>query len=347
VQDRPEAVDTGELGRLLASRWELPDGQLSYLPVGHGDYHWELADGTGGRWFITVVDFDGGWRGTGRAAGLADLTAAMRVARILASNGLDFVLPPLAGLDGAEVASLDDRFAVCVFPYLDARAGRYDDPGQPGDRLALIDRLAALHKATAQVADIAWARDVVPASAALFEDTLSQLGARWPGPYGEACRALLAAHEPAIRRVLARFDRLVGEVTSSGTPLVVTHGEPHPGNLLAGAGHTWLIDWDTVGLAPAERDLWRLADGRLGGAGSADWKRSTAELAQSAELRRYADLTGHQVHGAAIELYQLRWPIDDLGLFIADIRTAQDQTTDAELAFGAVAEIVEDFATHG
>jgi spectinomycin phosphotransferase len=36
---------------------------------------------------------------------------------------------------------------------------------------------------------------------------------------------------------------------------VLTHGEPHPANLLSAGGSLLLIDWDTVGLAPPERDL--------------------------------------------------------------------------------------------
>jgi spectinomycin phosphotransferase len=50
----------------------------------------------------------------------------------------------------------------------------------------------------------------------------------------------------------------VREAAESG-PVVVTHGEPHPGNILRAAGGLYLIDWDTVGLALPERDLWMVA----------------------------------------------------------------------------------------
>lgn len=326
MQDRPEDLDLDELASLLVSQWQLPAGRLSYLRVGHGDHHWALADGAGRRWFVTVVDFDGGWRGTGRAAGLADLTAAMRTASALASHGLDFVLAPLPTAGGAQVASLDDRFAVTVFPYLHGQAGRYSDPGTPAGRLELVGMLAAVHGATAAVAHLAPRRDCGPASRAQLDAAMDQLGSPWPGgPRSEPCRALLAAHEPAIRRVLARFDQLVTEVTSAGRPALVTHGEPHAGNLFSSAGHTWLIDWDTVGLAPPERDLWRF--GRPG----------------CAEFTRYTELTGRAVHGAAIELYRLRWQLDDLALFTGEVRAGHEGSADAEVAWAAVNEIVEDF----
>jgi spectinomycin phosphotransferase len=352
VQDRPEDVDQDELARLLASRWQLPVGsaggqggssppantaispagtssrlaKFRYLQVGFGDHHWELTDGAGQRWFVTVVDFDGGWRGTGRADGLADLIAAMRTSSVLASHGLDFVLAPQPTADGAEVASLDDRFAVTMFPFLDGQAGRYDDAATLAERLDLVSKLAALHTATAQVAHLAPRRDSVPASRAQLDAAMSQLGSPWSGgPHSEPCRLLLAAHEPRIRLVLARFDRLVGSVRGSGAPLVITHGEPHQANILTAADRTWLIDWDTVGLAPAERDLWRFGQH------------------ECAEFQRYAELTGHPVSSAAIELYRLRWQIDDLALFTGAIRAEHERTADTDVAWAAVNEIIEDF----
>jgi spectinomycin phosphotransferase len=42
--------------------------------------------------------------------------------------------------------------------------------------------------------------------------------------------------------------------------VLVTHGEPPPGNILRAAGKLRLIDWDTAGLALPERDLWSVAE---------------------------------------------------------------------------------------
>ncbi len=42
---------------------------------------------------------------------------------------------------------------------------------------------------------------------------------------------------------------------SSGTVLL-THGEPHPGNAMLAADGWRLVDWDTALVAPLERDLW-------------------------------------------------------------------------------------------
>ena len=79
-----------------------------------------------------------------------------------------------------------------------------------------------------------------------------------------------------------------------------------------------LIDWDTVGLAPPERDLWMVA------------------TETGAELRRYTELTGRPVDMAAIELYRLRWALDDLSCFVRDLRAPHRRTPGTEHAWQAL-----------
>jgi spectinomycin phosphotransferase len=83
--------------------------------------------------------------------------------------------------------------------------------------------------------------------------------------------------------------------------------------------HLVLLDWDTVGLAPAERDLWMLP-------GDA--------------LDRYAGLTGKPVNPAGIRLYRLRWALDDIRAFTEDLRAPHSQTAGAEHSWQALRESV-------
>jgi spectinomycin phosphotransferase len=91
---------------------------------------------------------------------------------------------------------------------------------------------------------------------------------------------------------------------------VITHGEPHPGNILRAAGGLYLIDWDTVGLALPERDLWVVAGDDARAAG------------------RYAELTGRRVSSAALHLYRMRWSLDDISLAVRDFRGPHEQNED-------------------
>jgi spectinomycin phosphotransferase len=55
---------------------------------------------------------------------------------------------------------------------------------------------------------------------------------------------------------LNHYDRLVEAVMASDVPWVLSHGEEHSANVIETPDGRWhLIDWDTVRLAPAERDL--------------------------------------------------------------------------------------------
>jgi len=64
VKEQPGHIDQRELARILRERWALAPGRLRHLPVGFGDHQWELTGAAGGRWFITVAELAGGWRGT-------------------------------------------------------------------------------------------------------------------------------------------------------------------------------------------------------------------------------------------------------------------------------------------
>jgi len=62
-------------------------------------------------------------------------------------------------------------------------------------------------------------------------------------------------------RLLDRYDVLANAARRRPERAVLTHGEPHPGNTMLTAGGWRLIDWDTVLIAPPERDLWDLDPG--------------------------------------------------------------------------------------
>src|SRR5258708_5242946 len=62
-------------------------------------------------------------------------------------------------------------------------------------------------------------------------------------------RALLARYDRPLHQAFARFDGLLDRVREAGGPYVITHGEPHPGNLLRTRAGLCLVDWDMTALA--------------------------------------------------------------------------------------------------
>jgi spectinomycin phosphotransferase len=222
------------------------------------------------------------------------------------------------------VRRLGARHAVAVYPFVAGRSLRFGEPLPPAEAAALVDMLARLHRSTPAVASIArlWTT-AVPGRGAL-EHALRDLAGEWTGgPYSEPARALVAGRAEAIRRLLATFDGLVNQVAAAGGEPVVTHGEPHPGNLLGAGGRLLLVDWDTVALAPPERDLWILA------------------AQEGEELARYEEATGRRVDEAAVRLFRLRWLLDDVSIVVDAFRSAHRRTADTERAWLSLARYMQ------
>ena len=319
----PDGIGERELSRALRDRWGLAPARLGYLPVGFGDHHWELTDSAGRRWFVTVTGLIGGWRGTSPAAGYADLRATMDTVTALAGAGLEFALAPVPTTEGRALAPLGGEHAVIVFPYIDSAADDVGDELSERDRMALIDVLARLHNATPQAARTAPVRRLDLAARPVLEAALGELSQPWNGgPYSEPARQLLARHASHLGRALASFDELAREAARSGPP-VITHGEPHSGNLLRSAGRLYLIDWDTAGLALPERDLWDVAD------------------ADSRAADRYAELTGRRVSTAVMRMYRMRWSLEEIMLSLRGLRGPHEQNEDTKLTLEVLTEETE------
>jgi spectinomycin phosphotransferase len=105
--------------------------------------------------------------------------------------------------------------------------------------------------------------------------------------------------------------------------LVVTHGEPHPGNLISTSGGLTLVDWDTVALARPERDLWMIAD-----------------LAGGALAVRYEEETGVALDPEALVAYRRLWALSDLVAYTRQLRHEHQRSADADRALAAVRSIL-------
>ena len=103
------------------------------------------------------------------------------------------------------------------------------------------------------------------------------------------------------------FEQLAQQTETARRDTVITHGEPHPANLISVGNELLLVDWDTIGLAPRERDLSLIVD----------------EPGSSVE--RYQRVTGHRVDFEVITLYRLRWYLDDLASAVRLFRRPHDE----------------------
>lgn len=315
VRSPPEDLDEGALLEALADGWGLVAVTARYAPLGAGSHHWVVTDRLGTPWFATVDDLDQKpWFGEGRELAWNGLMRAYGTALALRAGGLEFVVAPCPTREGEGVRRISQQYSVALFAYLDGSPGEFGRH-DAAERTAVSTMLARLHGATPTVSALApRLRLEIPGRSSL-EAALRQLDVPWTsGPLSEDARAVLAGGRASVIEMLARADALAASVASSGEPWVITHGEPHGGNVMRTAGAHLLIDWDTVAIAPRERDLWMLL------------KRDTDED------QTYAEATGQRLDPAAVAYFRLRWDLADIGAFIHEIRSPHSRNGDAECA---------------
>ena len=257
----PEEFDAGVLAGALADGWGLDVAAADYAALGAGSYHWFVRDAEGARAFVTVDDLDQkAWLGDTRDAAFDGLRCAFDTAAALRDAGLVFVVAPMRTTDGESLRRIGPRYTIALFPFVDGRAGEFGE-SDPVERAAVVALLAELHQATPAVGAVARSVGLELPGRGHIEAGLRDVDETWSGgPLAEPARRALAERVSDVAELLALADRLAANVAERGGDWVVTHGEPHPANVMrTGAGHV-LVDWDTVALAPPERDLWMVVD---------------------------------------------------------------------------------------
>jgi spectinomycin phosphotransferase len=139
------------------------------------------------------------------------------------------------------------------------------------------------------------------------------------GPFGEPARALLAARADDVRALLHEHDRLADVVRRGSSEWVVTHGEVKPDNMLVTAAGLVLVDWDTVLLAPAARDLWQVVSARRPRAGSLCLPQRTARSPRPSSA-----------------FYRLDWQLADIAEYARWLGGPHQRTADTELAWASL-----------
>ncbi len=314
----PGDLDDRLLAAALTREWGVAVAGLEYRPVGFGSHHWTATDPAGGRWFVTVDDLDAKRMSAteSRDEAYRRLARALGAARALRDTGAAFVVAPLPTAGGAPVIRPAPRYAAALYPYLDGESFGFGRPG-PGHADAVLEMLLAVHAAPGDVRRLAGEDDFdVPHRDAL-ESALEGPRTEPTGPYAERAADLLVRRAEAVRALLARFDALAARTDRRRA--VLTHGEPHPGNTMRTAAGWRLIDWDTVLVAPPERDLWLLGD----------------EVAAA-----YERATGVALRPEAVELYRMRWDIADLAVGVDRFRSAHSGTADDDENWAIVERIV-------
>jgi hypothetical protein len=325
VQSPPGDLTDDAVALAVSEGWGVRAVTATYLPVGYGSHHWSVDDAAGGRWFASVDVVPTGEPGA--------LVPALGVAVAARDCGLSFVVAPRRTRDGTLVRRLPGGYAIALYPFVHGRSGGFGDGLSPVEAAELVGMLRSLHELSPSVCDSTWG----PVGVETFEvegrgrlqSALGEAGEGvWSGPYGERLRRLVARHAEDVARAWRRYDGLVAGARSRTEDLVLTHGEPHPGNLIRTPQGPVLVDWETALLAPPERDLWLLhtrTDGRASG--------------------EYTTLTGRPLRAELLTAYQLAWWLADVAVFVELLRHAAEETADTSWSWEALEATLEALAS--
>lgn len=322
---QPDGLTNDVVARVLSDGWGLTVASVGYRAVGFGSHHWEVVDADAVCWFVTADDLDLKQESAGEpdAAAFGRLRAALATALDLRDCGATFVVAPVPTGAGEPLVLTDRRMGVALYPYVDGQSFSWGDFPTQAHRRGVLDLIVALHTAPAEPRRHAMAEDFAVPHRDELELACDQNGRGWAsGPYASLAAALLAGNAARIRRLLGRYDDLVKEARRRPGRMVLTHGEPHPGNTMLTPEGWVLVDWDTVLLAPPERDLWSLdpGDGSVIGA--------------------YADATGTTPLPPLLELYRIRWDVADLAADVSRFWRPHSGSLDDEKSWDGLCALV-------
>jgi Phosphotransferase enzyme family len=319
----PTGLSDGDLEEVIEQAWGVAVATLGYRPVGFGSHHWVATDNQGLRHFVTVDELSSESRRGDEVSALGlHLRQALAAATDLRDFGCSFVVAPITTKAGDPFVQFDS-YAVALFPFIEGQSFSFEDSFDEADRDQVLEVVLTLHRVPiAAIRPPTTDGFVVPWLDQFDRSMHHGSEGESNGPHAAVASQLLIDNEAEIRRLIARYRKLVTQYLSDPGPLVVTHGEIHPGNVMVTSEGWVIVDWDTALLAPPERDLWRLAQG--GGS----------------VLQAYADATGTAPNEWLVDLYGIRWDLAEVASFAAGFWKPHEDTEDSRKALELLHSVV-------
>ena len=279
MQEAPAELTEVEVLALVRAAWNGGATAAEHLAVGFGAHHWRVDVDGGPSLFATYDRF-------GKRHSLDSLTAAYAGAMHMAEHGLEFVLAPLRTLAGGVLVPVAAGALSCS-PGSTVGWSATGPSSTPRRRPPTSPTSPGCTPPTRPPACSSWSPVVRPDVADRLADMVA---IAWPtGPYGEPTRRSIAGRLTAIEEWSGRYLALA-EVAADRR-WVITHGETHTRNQVMTPDGIRFVDWESLKLAPRERDLSTLVQAGYGVRVNAD--RAMVELFdlewRLAEIAEYAD----------------------------------------------------------
>lgn len=306
--EKPDLPDSLIIDR-LAVHYALTTAHLAFLPLG-ADFNtavYRVEDAAGTAFFLKL------------RRGPFDVNT-VTVPSFLKSTGIDEVIAPLKTRNGSLWTHLHE-YTMTLFPFIEGQDG-YEVNLTPAQWLQFGRVLRQLHDAQPPAAIEQHLpremfdprlRDQVRAYQARVET------ADFAEPSAARLAVFMREHRARISGLVERAGQLAGELQEQAhNHVVLCHGDIHAGNLhLTPGGDLYLVDWDTLLMAPKEKDLAMIG-------GSAVWK-------DAAQERIFYEGYGPvQVNRPALAYYRFERIIADIAAYCEQLLDSNEGGEDRE-----------------
>jgi spectinomycin phosphotransferase len=254
MRERPDiAVEL--IKKVIKVEYKLFLTDVLFLPIGYdintAVYHGKTADGDG--YFIKL------------RKGLFN-PVLVEMPELLHRSGIQTVIAPIETSKGKLFAKCGG-YILILYPYISGK-DRYEVNLTERHWRLLGWTLKQIHstKIPAQIASLIPRESYDPQwreNVRFFQQQVEENSFEDP----VACKLaiFLKFHRQKITLMVDRAEQLASDLKKQTFELVLCHSDAHPGNFfIAENGDFYLVDWDTLIIAPRERDLMFFGSGMAG-----------------------------------------------------------------------------------
>jgi spectinomycin phosphotransferase len=251
--EKPDLSDA-QIVACVQDAYALDVRHITFLPLG-ADPHaavYRVLVPDGSAYFVKV------------RRGMVSETSVV-VPKALHDRGVRQVIAPLPTTTGVLWAPLAD-FIMTVYPFVEGHNG-YAGGLSVSQWAAFGAALQRIHTAVLPPAILTHLQRETYSShcRTMVHQFLQQVQVETVhDPIAVRLAELLRTNRDQLVDLLARADRLAQALAQRSQEYIVCHGDLHAGNLLLAANDAvYIVDWDTVILAPKERDLMFIGGGLI------------------------------------------------------------------------------------
>ena len=246
--------------------------------------------------------------------------AAVTLPKWLRDQGIPQIIAPLATQTGQLWASLD-TFTVILYPFVAGQnayevaltAAHWREFGVVLQRIHTAAIPPAIRQGIQQETYTPLWRESVHASLQRADTE------RFDEPIAKQTATLMQAKRAEIRDLVALTDRLAQRLQMQSPEYIVCHADLHAGNfLIEPNGTLHIVDWDTLILAPKERDLMYVGGGLAGG-----W-----HMPQVEATLFYQGYGATQLDPVALAYYRYERIVQDIAIYCEELLAGKGSAED-------------------